>query len=145
MVISKNSRAHKILSGHFQRRLVEKRYFAVVEGSLKRISERLSRRSDTTKKKDSGISQMTANRRNHAFAFLSAGRTQRFLSSNLLPAEPISCASTALISDTLLLATQFMGDADSSRLCLHAYRLCFWHPSGNRRLEFETKLPDEMN
>ena len=34
MVIAKNPRAHRILCSHFQRRLVEKKYLAVVEGTV---------------------------------------------------------------------------------------------------------------
>ena len=29
-----------------------------------------------------------------------------------------------------------------SRLCLHAYRICFIHPVTGRRMKFETPLPD---
>ncbi|MDQ3713187.1 MAG: RluA family pseudouridine synthase, partial [Acidobacteriota bacterium] len=35
MVVAKNPLAHKNLSRHFQRRLVEKKYYAVVEGAIK--------------------------------------------------------------------------------------------------------------
>jgi len=36
------------------------------------------------------------------------------------------------------------GGREFSRLCLHAYKLSFRHPHVNRRLEFETELPAEM-
>src|SRR5687767_1570485 len=35
IVISKNARAHRILCSHFQRKLIEKRYFALVDGWVK--------------------------------------------------------------------------------------------------------------
>jgi hypothetical protein len=35
MVVAKNARAHRILSGHFMKKRVEKRYLALVEGVLK--------------------------------------------------------------------------------------------------------------
>ncbi len=33
------------------------------------------------------------------------------------------------------------GDDPLDRLCLHAYRLCFYHPVSHRPLEFETEVP----
>src|SRR5436853_242912 len=38
IVIAKNSRAHRILSGHFMRKRVHKRYLALVEGTLENES-----------------------------------------------------------------------------------------------------------
>ena len=36
MIVAKNAHSHKILAGHFKRKLVEKRYFAVVEKIIKK-------------------------------------------------------------------------------------------------------------
>lgn len=33
------------------------------------------------------------------------------------------------------------GNDPLHRLCLHAYRLCFWHPVTNERMEFDTPVP----
>lgn len=33
------------------------------------------------------------------------------------------------------------GNDPLHRLCLHAFRLCFWHPVTNERMEFETPIP----
>ena len=36
------------------------------------------------------------------------------------------------------------GDDPIHRLCLHAYKLCFWHPATNERMEFETPIPNDF-
>lgn len=36
------------------------------------------------------------------------------------------------------------GDNPIHRLCLHAYKLCFWHPATNERMEFETPIPNDF-
>jgi len=33
------------------------------------------------------------------------------------------------------------GDDPLHRLCLHAYKLCFYHPATNEPLTFETPIP----
>ena len=38
VVIAKNARSHRILCSHFQRKLVEKRYYALVEGKMREDS-----------------------------------------------------------------------------------------------------------
>ena len=37
------------------------------------------------------------------------------------------------------------GDDPLHRLCLHAYKLCFWHPVTRERMEFETPIPGNFN
>lgn len=37
------------------------------------------------------------------------------------------------------------GDDPLHRLCLHAYKLCFWHPVTRERMEFETPVPGNFN
>lgn len=36
------------------------------------------------------------------------------------------------------------GDNPVGRLCLHAYKLCFYHPINHRRMEFETEIPADF-
>ena len=36
------------------------------------------------------------------------------------------------------------GDDPIHRLCLHAYKLCFWHPATNEKMEFETPIPNDF-
>lgn len=36
------------------------------------------------------------------------------------------------------------GDDPIGRLCLHAYKLCFYHPKNHRRMEFETDIPQSF-
>ncbi len=36
------------------------------------------------------------------------------------------------------------GDDPLHRLCLHAYKLCFWHPVTRQRMEFATPIPSQF-
>lgn len=54
VVAAKTTRAHKLLSNHFERRLVKKKYLAVVEGVLKMIQEQLTLQSVVLSKQRSG-------------------------------------------------------------------------------------------
>ncbi len=144
MVIGKNARAHRILCSHFQRKLVEKKYFAVVEGVVE---------------KDFGtICAPIA--RNGEGRFWHISDEGRFAESNfwvierksdltILELEPVTGRTNQLRLHCAHLGHPIIGDEiykgrEFSRLCLHAYKLVFWHPNGEKRMEFETELPVEM-
>jgi 23S rRNA pseudouridine1911/1915/1917 synthase len=143
MVVSKTARAHRILAEHFRRKLVEKKYLALVEGVFE---------------KDSGVIVAPIGR----FAELkywdvkidgkhSETRFQvrkRFSDMTLLELEPVTGRTNQLRIHCAHVGHPIAGDTerggrDFSRLCLHAYKLSFWHPNGGERLEFETKMRDE--
>lgn len=145
MIIAKTSRAHRILCDHFQRKLVEKRYLAIVGGVVEKdfgtISAPIGHFAD---EKRWGVKAdgKTAETR---FRVL-----QKFSDKTLLELEPVTgrtnqlrihCASVghSIIGDNLHNGREF------SRLCLHAAKLTFWHPNGNNRLEFESELPKELS
>jgi 23S rRNA pseudouridine1911/1915/1917 synthase len=145
MVIAKNARAHRILSNHFQRKLVEKKYFAVVEGVIK---------------EDYGTIDAPIGRNaEEKFWYISSDGKQaqsnfRLVKQNvdttLLEMEPITGRTNQLRLHCAHIGHPIVGDdkyggREFSRLCLHAAKLSFYHPNGNRRLEFESALPEEMN
>jgi len=143
MVVSKTARAHRILAEHFRRKLVEKKYLALVEGVFE---------------KDSGVISAPIGR----FAELkywdvkTDGKhsetrfevRKRFSDMTLLELEPVTGRTNQLRIHCAHVGHPIAGDTERggrefSRLCLHAYKLSFRHPNGGERLEFETKMRDE--
>ena len=144
MVIAKNPRSHKILCKHFQRKIVEKKYFALVEGVIeddeKTINAPIGRDAErrywqiTEEGKSAETRLKVLERRRYETLLdveLITGRTNQIR---------LHCAH---ISHPIL-GDDIYGGREFSRLCLHAYRLCFWHPNGERWMEFETQLPTEF-
>lgn len=171
MVIAKTPRALAVLSRHFRKRLVEKRYLAWVRGTVEQetgvIIAPIGRDPDARPRWrviDSGKPAETR------FTVL-----EKMPSVTLLELEPVTgrtnqlrihCAHighpvvgddmhgnfTLPISDCRLNtevqreANQF-GIRDSKsemRLCLHAWKLAFHHPASGEWLEFKTSVPDDI-
>jgi len=145
MVIAKNARAHRILSNHFQRKLVGKKYFAVVEGII----------SEDTGTIDAPIGRNAEERFWYISPETGKNAESRFqvvkrnADATLLEMEPVTGRTNQLRLHCAHIGHPIIGDdkyggREFSRLCLHAARLSFYHPNGNRRLEFESALPEEM-
>lgn len=142
MVIAKNSRAHRILSDHFKRKLVEKRYFAMVGGVFAEDEGAIN----------SPIGRYAEERFWNVKADGKAAETrfwvkERFRDSTLLELEPVTGRTNQLRIHLSSVGHAIIGDKkyggrEAERLCLHAYKLAFWHPNGNRWMEFETKIED---
>jgi 23S rRNA pseudouridine1911/1915/1917 synthase len=144
MVIAKNDRVHRILSTHFQRKLVEKKYFAVVEGLItedsgtinapigRNAEERIWNISDDGKHAESNFRVIKRNK-----------------DTTLLEMEPVTGRTNQLRLHCAHIGHPIIGDdkyggREFSRLCLHAAKLSFYHPNGNLWREFESALPEEM-
>lgn len=144
MVIAKNERAHRVLSNHFQRKLVAKKYFAVVEGVINEefgtISAPIGRNAEEkfwhiSEDGKSAESKFRVIKRN--------------ADTTLLEMEPVTGRTNQLRLHCAHIGHPIVGDdkyggREFSRLCLHAAKLSFYHPDGNLKLEFETVLPKEM-
>lgn len=139
MVVAKNARAHRILSGHFMRKRVEKRYVALVEGIVK---------------PDEGTIEAPIGRYDELkhWSVKSDGKhsTSRFWvkkrnkDTTLIELEPITGRTNQLRIHCEHIGHAVVGDAkrggrEFSRLCLHAAKLKFPHPTGGEFLSFETK------
>lgn len=144
MAIGKNPRSHRILCSHFQRKLVEKKYFAVVKGIIEKdfgtITAPIGR--DSTRR----FWLITEEGR---FAESNFWVVERKADSTILELEPVTGRTNQLRLHLAHLGYPIVGDtlyggSEFPRLCLHAYKLSFWHPNGRHRLEFETKIPVEM-
>lgn len=144
MVISKTAKAHSYLSKHFQRKLVEKKYFAVVDG---RIEE------------DSGtiIAPIGKNEDEKFWLITEAGKyaetnfrvIKRGENATLLELEPVTGRTNQLRLHCQYFGHSIIGDdtyggSEFPRLCLHAYKLAFHHPKDNRQMVFETDLPTDF-
>jgi 23S rRNA pseudouridine1911/1915/1917 synthase len=144
MVIAKNPRAHRILCSHFQRKLVEKKYFAVVERLVKEdfgtIVAPIGRNAEEKFWYVSDDGKYAESR----FRVI-----ERNAETTLLELEPVTGRTNQLRLHCAHIGHPIIGDdkyggREFPRLCLHAAKLSFWHPNGNRRLEFESALPEEM-
>lgn len=144
MVVAKTARAHRILSDHFQRKLVKKLYLAVVEGiaaedtgtiiaPIGRIGEEKPHWRVLEEGKEAETRFRVLDRRTE---------------TTLLELEPVTGRTNQLRIHCAHMGHPIVGDLwygakPYSRLCLHAAKLSFYHPNGGW-LEFESELPPEM-
>ncbi len=144
VVLAKTLSAHRVLARHFQRKLVEKRYLAVVDGELADdagtieapIGRFAEERIWAVKEdgKQSTSKYRVLGRRN--------GRT-------LLELEPVTGRTNQLRIHLAHIGHPIFGDARYGgprfpRLCLHAFRLTINHPVSGESLHFEAPAPVEM-
>jgi 23S rRNA pseudouridine1911/1915/1917 synthase len=147
MVIAKNQRALSILSRHFHHRLVEKRYVALVRGRVAGDESLIT----------APIGR-AAEGQPH-WRVLEGGKPaetrlrvlERRDNLTLVELEPVTGRTNQLRIHCAHMGHAIIGDewygapSDAGvRLCLHAARLAFHHPSGGTWMEFETPLPEEM-
>lgn len=142
LLVAKTGRAHRILSGHFMKKRVAKRYLALVEGLVERdegVIEAPIGRCDDSKswgvKTDGKHSESRYKVR------------ERFADTTLLELEPVTGRTNQLRIHCELMGHPIVGDAsrggrDFGRLCLHACKLGFPHPESRDWLEFE--MPGEF-
>jgi 23S rRNA pseudouridine1911/1915/1917 synthase len=145
MVVSKNARAHRILASHFQRKLVEKRYFALVEGVVGKDSGTIE--APIGRYEEEKIWNIKADGKSSLTNF---SVKKRFNDRTLLELEPVTGRTNQLRIHLAHVGHPIVGDVkyggrDFRRMCLHAYRLCFLHPSGGRRLEFQTSAENDFD
>jgi 23S rRNA pseudouridine1911/1915/1917 synthase len=145
MVVAKQERAHSILTGHFHRRLVEKRYLAlvdgIIEGEAMTISAPIGRDAAAHPKWNVSESGKPAETRLSVI--------ERRESTTLVELEPVTGRTNQLRIHCAYISHAILGDdwygtRSAPRLCLHAARLCFHHPSGGDWLEFSSPLPEEI-
>ena len=166
MVIAKTQRALTILSRHFHRRLVEKRYLALVHGNVSQDSFEIISPIGRDAERRPRWSVMESGR--HAHTRIEV--RHRMGEATLVELEPVTgrtnqlrihCASVGhpVVGDDLYggagindrQATMKPEDStpvsqsgsSSSRLCLHAWRLAFHHPVGGTWMEFNSTVPGD--
>jgi len=144
LVVAKEKRTHRILASHFQRKLVEKKYFSVVDGRPE---------------KDEGTINLPIGRseEERIWRVDEAGKQAvtnfRILASNgefsLLELEPVTGRTNQLRIHLSAIGNPIVGDvkyggSNFPRLCLHSCLLKFKHPTDGRVLEFESEVPSDF-
>ncbi|HEY0170513.1 MAG TPA: RluA family pseudouridine synthase [Pyrinomonadaceae bacterium] len=145
LAVTKTQRALSRLSQHFQRRLVEKRYVAVVSGVVKedRLTIEAPIGRDESASPPWGV--LPDGKPAETRLRVSERRARR----TLVELEPVTgrtnqlrihCAHAghAVVGDRLY------GGEPHARLCLHAARLSFRHPATNEPVEFVSEAPAEL-
>ncbi len=141
IVVAKTAKAHRILSGHFMKKRVEKRYLALVEGivadddgTIEAPIGRFAELKYWSVKEDGKHSESM-------YKVL-----ERSGDTTLLELEPVTGRTNQLRIHCELIGHPIVGDIargarEFERLCLHAHKLAFPHPIGRQRLEFEAEMP----
>ena len=144
IVIAKNLRAHRLVSDHFMRRIVDKRYFAKVEGIITEDEGIINAPIGKDEEKRIWLITETGKHSETIFRVIERGND-----STLLEMKPVTGRTNQLRLHCSHIGHPIIGDdlyggRDFSRLCLHAYKLNFRHPTSNELLEFVTKLPTDF-
>lgn len=143
MVIAKRARAHRVLCEHFRRKLVEKKYLALVEGVVKEDSGTISAPIGRFAEMKYWDVKTDGKHSETRFEV-----KKRFSGMTLLELEPVTGRTNQLRIHCAFVGHPIVGDTERggrefSRLCLHAYRLSFHHPNGGEKLAFETEKSAE--
>lgn len=141
IVIAKNPRAHRILCSHFQRKLVEKRYIALVDGIVTRnegtIDGKIGRNADA---------KMWQEREDGKHAETRFRVIERRAYKTLLELEPVTGRTNQLRIHSAAIGHPIVGDTMRGgsvyrRLCLHSSRLNFKHPTTGETIDLKSS-PD---
>ena len=141
LLIAKTARAHRVLSDYFERKTVEKKYLALVEGIVKEdageIIAPIGRYEET---KHWNI------KADGKYAETRFWVKERYFDTTLLELQPITGRTNQLRIHCEHVGHPIVGDEkrggrEFSRLCLHAYKLSFEHPTTRKILTFEIEKP----
>ncbi|HZI17903.1 MAG TPA: RluA family pseudouridine synthase [Pyrinomonadaceae bacterium] len=142
VVVAKTREAHARLSEHFRRRLVEKRYLALLRGEVE--ADELQIRAPVGREEGARPPwRVTEAGRPAETRLRVLGRRPGL---TLVELEPVTGRTNQLRIHCAHVGHPIAGDewhaADGlPRLCLHAARLAFNHPATNERMSFLSPLP----
>ncbi len=140
IIVAKTARAHRILSGHFMKKRVEKLYLALVDGVVESdqgtMDAPIGRFAELKYwgVKDGGKLSETKFR-----------VRERFADTTLLELEPVTGRTNQLRIHCEMIGHPIVGDTlrggrEFTRLCLHAYKLRFSHSASGELLSFESPI-----
>ena len=137
VVVAKNERAHRILSGHFMKHRIEKRYLALVEGSIEENAGTI--RAPIGRYDELKFWGVRADGKDSETRFVVRERRGE---TTLVELEPVTGRTNQLRIHCQSIGHPIVGDVPRggrkfSCLCLHAYRLGFPHPATGAQVVFE--------
>ena len=162
LVVAKNDAAHEELSRQFREREVEKEYVALVWGEVmagRRIDAPIGRDPSNRKKMSAEPSKRARRSREAVTRIVRAehfGRTLTLANVAIHTGRThqirvhLSAIGHPIVGDPLYggVHRRVPGDLRAvthlDRPFLHAARLAFTHPSDERRMEFTSTLPDDL-
>lgn len=139
VVVAKNARTHRIISDHWMKKRVEKRYLALVEGvvtdddgTIEAPIGRFAELKYWSVKEDGKHAETRYWVR------------KRFDDTTLLELEPVTGRTNQLRIHCELIGHPIVGDVqrggrEFERLCLHAHKIAFPHANGSGRIAFESE------
>ncbi len=142
IVVAKTALAHRRLSADFMKKLVEKRYLALVEGIIEQdegtIEAPIGRFAELKQWSVKADGKHSESR---------FWVRERYTDTTLIELEPVTGRTNQLRIHCELIEHPIVGDVqrggrENSRLCLHAYKLAFQHPSNGERMEFQSDAQD---
>lgn len=145
LVVAKTQAALSRLAQHFQRRLVSKRYAAVVAGRVER--EELTIDAPIGRDEEARPRWRVMESGKQAETRLRV--VERGARRTLVELEPVTGRTNQLRIHCAHAGHAIVGDIlyscePHTRLCLHASRLAFRHPSTNDWSEFQADVPAEI-
>ena len=145
IVVAKSVRSHRLLARQFQQKSVEKKYIALVEGSV----------SANTGTIEAPIGRFAERKiwdvKEGAKPSVTKYRViERGEDATLLELEPITGRTNQLRIHCAAVGHPIVGDVQRGgrefvRLCLHAFFLKFRHPTTQGLVEFSSESPDEFS
>ena len=144
MIVAKSVRVHRVLADHFKRKLVEKRYIALVEGLVRDeegvIESPIGRYADL---------KLWNVKHDGKHAKTRVWERARHADSTLVELEPVTGRTNQLRIHCSCVGHPIVGDEQRNgrpyeRLCLHAWRLGLNHPSTGETMKFQLPIPDEF-
>jgi 23S rRNA pseudouridine1911/1915/1917 synthase len=144
LVVTKTQRSLKTLTNHFKRKLVRKRYLALVEGVVEENEGKIVAPIGRFAEEKIWIVKEDGKHAETRFWV-----NERLFDKTLLELEPVTGRTNQLRIHCAHVGHPIVGDVkygakEHMRLCLHAFRLGFHHPNSNVWTEFEIGLPEEI-
>jgi 23S rRNA pseudouridine1911/1915/1917 synthase len=148
IVVAKNEKAKEALSSQFQKRTVEKKYLAIVDGVIREdeavIEAPLGRSPDDKKKIIVGPAS-----RKSAKTFVRV--LKRFKNATYIEAKPYTGRTHQIRAHLVFMGHPVLGDADygrktelAGRQMLHAAWIKVRHPGTKQHVEFSAGLPADF-
>jgi 23S rRNA pseudouridine1911/1915/1917 synthase len=144
LLVAKDTRSHRILAKQFRLKTIEKKYLAVVEGTL----------HEDTGTIDAPIGRYEEKRTWNVKPDGKAAETwfrvlERGIDTTLLELEPVTGRTNQLRIHCAAIGHPIVGDIQRGGrsfkpLCLHAFRLSFSHPVSGNWISFTSKAPEHM-